>query len=344
MQSIIQFHSDLYYNKEQPIISDYEYDVLFKKLQELEERYDVAEKITMSVGAELKESSFQKVRHSRPMISLDNTYNEEELKDFDGRVRKLITSPPTPLLIREGSISYTIEFKFDGLGVELIYKDGKLVQGITRGNGVEGEDITENVKQIANIPKTIPYTDTLEVRGEVIMPISAFTKLNEQRKNSGESLFANPRNAASGSLRQLDTRVTKSRNLQFFGYDLANNEAFASKEGVKTYHDLIQHIDRLGFATSSYFHVCEDIEEVIHQIDVFGDMKKRIDFEIDGLVIKANHLSVWSAVGSTEHHPRYAIAYKFPAEILTTELLDVEHSIGRTGTITPVAHLHPINI
>lgn len=338
LATLLEYHSDLYYNKEQPIISDYEYDQLFKKLQVLEEKFGIKEGQTHKVGSDISESTFAKVKHSRPMISLDNTYNEEDLRDFDERIKRVLAldfSHPIP---------YVIEFKFDGLWVELIYKNGELVQAITRGNGVEWEDVTVNVKTIKNIPKTIAYKDQLEVRGEVVMPLSVFEELNANALKSGGKVFSNPRNAASGSLRLLDASVTAGRNLKFFAYDLANFEEFRLKEQKTTYFDTIKDLETFGFEISSYFVRCKNISEVIASIENFWDVKATIDFDIDGLVIKEDDLSLWQDIGFTAHHPRFAIAYKFPAEILSTRILSVEHQVGRTGTITPVANLEPIFI
>jgi len=338
LQELIKYHSDLYYNKEKPIISDSDYDKLFKKLEILEEKFDIKNKQTSKVWAELIESSFKKVKHSRPMISLDNTYNEDDLKDFDERVIKNIWDEKIK------KVKYTIEFKFDWLWVELIYKNWKLVQAITRWNGIEGEDVTQNVMQIDNIPKEIDYKDHLEIRWEVVMPISSFEELNKKALESWEKVFSNPRNAASWSLRMKDNRITKQRKLKFFAYDLANFEEFRLKEKISKYYDVIKDLEWLAFDISSYFEVCDSIEEVINKIDNFGDLKKELDFEIDGLVIKVNNIDLWEKIGWTEHHPKYAIAYKFPAEILTTKILSVDHQVWRTGTVTPVANLEPINI
>ncbi|MDD3646073.1 MAG: NAD-dependent DNA ligase LigA [Candidatus Gracilibacteria bacterium] len=371
LAELIEYHSDLYYNKEEPIISDYEYDELFKKLTLLEEKFGVSKKQTEKIGAELQESTFAKVKHSRPMISLDNTYNEEDLRDFDERVKRQLKKESIlsslhyeglPLEKEEnkeqqinlpfskgvpeggGIIQYTIEFKFDGLGVELIYKDGELKQAITRGNGVEGEDVTVNIMQIDNIPKKIEYKKHLEVRGEVVMPISVFHDLNEIAKKAGTKIFSNPRNAASGSVRMKDCKITKQRRLKFFAYDLANFDEFRKAEGIESYFQAINDLGKLGFEISTYFKKLNSIDDVIKSIDDFGDLKKTLDFEIDGLVLKVNDIGLWEQIGWTQHHPRYAIAYKFPAEILTTRILSVEHSVGRTGTITPVANLEHINI
>ncbi len=384
LQEIILLHNSLYYEKESPIISDFEYDVLFKKLKYLEEKYDVEQKITASVWASFKQSSFKKVAHSRPMKSLDNTYDEWDLRDFDERVKKNLwekynelkeeivpslfndseTSPRGYSLASQftlssewqkwkkitiqkwnsNNLSYILEFKFDGLGIELIYEEGNLIQAITRGNWVEWEDVTENIMQIQNIPQKINYKKTLEVRGEVVMPISSFEMLNKEAKKNGEKIFSNPRNAASGSLRVLDTTITKQRNLKFFAYDLANFAEFIQEEKKQTYYEVIKDLENLGFEISSYFKKCKDIEEVIKNIENFWNIKKEIDFEIDGLVIKVDNIKLWENIGFTEHHPRYAVAYKFPTEIARTKILSVEHSVWRTGTITPVANLEPIHL
>ena len=336
LQKLIKYHSDLYYNKEEPIISDHEYDQLFKKLTILEKKFNLISKQSLLVWADLVESSFKKVKHSRPMISLGNTYNEEDLNDFNDRVIKLSSL--------EWKIEYTFEFKFDWLWVELIYNNWKLLQAITRGNWIEGEDVTQNVLQIKNIPKKISYKDHLEVRGEVVMPISVFNQLNEKAKKDWTKIFSNPRNAASWSLRMKDNRITKERKLKFFAYDLANFEEFRLKENIEEYYDVVMDLWKLWFYISSYFLKQNWIKDIISAIENFWDTKKTIDFEIDWLVLKVNDISSWQDIWFTEHHPRYAISYKFPAEILTTKVLSVEHSVWRTWAITPVANLEAINI
>lgn len=340
LQNLIKYHSDLYYNKQNPVISDYEYDLLFKKLQKLEAKFWVKNTETNKVWAEIFESSFEKVEHSRPMISLDNTYNEQDLIDFDERVKKNLLKEN----IFEREIAYTLEFKFDWLWIELIYKEWILVQAITRWNWIVWEDVTWNIFQIANIPKRISYKEHLEVRGEVVMPISSFEKLNEEAKISWKKIFSNPRNAASWSVRMKDANITRERNLKFFAYDLANFSDFVEKNSLKKYFSVIQNLQNLGFEVSSYLKTFTWIEGIISAIENFWNVKKTIDFEIDGLVLKTDEIELWEKIGWTEHHPKYAIAYKFPAEILTTKVLSVEHSIGRTWTITPVANLEPINI
>jgi DNA ligase (NAD+) len=332
LAEIIMLHGKLYYQDENPVVSDSDYDILFKKHEYFLTKAGKQINIFEKSGETFAQSSFKKVAHSRPMISLDNTYNAADLEDFDTRIKKILKI--------EHTLPYTIEFKFDGLGIELVYNDGSLVRAITRGNGVEGEDVTENIKQIKNIPQKINKMWVFEVRGEVVMPISSFERLNKEALDAGEKVFSNPRNAASGSLRVLDTSITKKRDLQYFAYDLSDFSEFSSW----AYSIMIEQLESLGFAISSYFPKCQWIGQVISEIDNIWDIKKGIDFEIDGLVVKLNDISLWSDIWSTEHHPRYAIAYKFPAEIVTTQLESVEHSVGRTGTITPVANLEAVNI
>jgi DNA ligase (NAD+) len=332
LSEIIELHWKLYYQDENPVISDIDYDELFKKHEYfLEQSW---EQISMfsKTWESFSQSSFKKVAHSRAMISLDNTYNAEDLRDFDTRINRILKL--------DTNLPYTIEFKFDGLWIELIYKDWVLTQAITRGNGQEGEDVTENIKQIKNIPKRINKTWVFEVRGEVVMPISSFERLNKEALENSEKVFSNPRNAASGSLRVLDTSITKKRDLQYFAYDVSDFSEFSQWK----YSTMIEELENLGFEISSYFPKCKWIEEVIATIDNIWDIKKNIDFEIDGLVVKVNDISLWKGIWSTEHHPRYAIAYKFPAEIVTTKIESVEHSVGRTGSITPVANLAAVNI
>lgn len=338
LQDLIEYHSDLYHNKEEPVISDFQYDELLKKLEFLENKFEIDSKKSDTVWYELIESNFKKVKHSRPMISLDNTYNEEDLMDFDSRVFKNLDET------ENFNLEYILEFKFDGLWVELIYKDWNLIQAITRGNWIFWEDVTENIMQIDNIPKKIKYKDLLEVRWEVVMPISSFEELNDNAKKQWTKIFSNPRNAASGSIRMKDNRITKERKLKFFAYDLANFEEFRIKENIENYFNVIKSLENLGFEISSYFKKFSSIKEVIKAINSFWDLKNSLDFEIDWLVLKVNNLEFWKIIGWTEHHPKYAIAYKFPAEIFTTKIISVDHQVWRTGTITPVANLEPINM
>ena len=345
IQELIKYHSDLYYNKQQAIISDKEYDDLFKLLTILEKKFDIKNKESLKVWASVNKSTFEKVKHSRPMISLWNTYNENDLYLFDERVKKnLNLNKWESNLLDISKLEYVLEFKFDWLWIELIYKNWKLIQAITRWNWIEWEDVTQNILQIDNIPKQISYKHDFEVRWEVVMPISVFNELNKKAKKNWEKVFSNPRNAASWSLRLLDSNITKERKLKFFAYDLANFEDFIQKENIKKYYELIKKIESFWFEISSYFNKTNWIKQIIENINNFWELKKELNFEIDWLVLKVNNIGLWTKIWFTQHHPRYAIAYKFPAEIMTTKVVWVEHSIWRTGTITPIANLEPINI
>jgi len=331
LEEIISSHGKLYYQDEKPVISDTQYDILFGKYSALLEKSGKQISLDIKSG-EIEQSSFKKVAHSRPMISLDNTYNETDLRDFDTRIKRILKSDTT--------LPYTIEFKFDGLWIELIYEDGKLMRAITRWDGVKWEDVTQNVMQISNIPKTIDKKGIFEVRGEVVMPISSFERLNKEALESWDKVFSNPRNAASGSLRVLDINITKKRDLQYFAYDVSDFSEFSDG----SYDHMISTLKELWFAISNYFPKFDGIDGVIDEIKNIWDIKWEIDFEIDWLVVKLNDMRLWEQVWFTQHHPRYSIAYKFPAEIVTTRFESVEHSVGRTGTITPVANLAAVNI
>ena len=337
LQKVLEYHSNLYYNNNTSEISDKEYDDLLKKLEILEEKFSdlfiekKIEKKSNKIWAELIESTFKKVAHTRPMISLWNTYNEEDLRDFDERVFKNIWE-------KIEKLNYTLEYKFDWLWVELIYNNWKLIQAITRWNWIEWEDVTQNIFQIDNIPKKIDYKKYLEIRGEVVMPISSFDRLNKEAIKKWEKVFSNPRNAASGSLRMKDNRITKKRELAFYTYDFWNLIISDS------YFDCIKNLEKLWFDISSFFEKYSNISEVIKKIKNFNNYKKDIDFEVDWLVLKVNNVDLWKEIWFTQHHPKYAIAYKFPAEILTTDILSVVHQVGRTWTITPVVNLKAIKI
>lgn len=343
-QKLMSFHAKLYYNEDDPIIDDALYDALFSKLRDLEHKHDIHERFSSSVWVSLWQSSFLKVAHSRPMISLDNTYNAEDLRDFDTRLQKLLW------YTKKEKLSYMLEYKFDGLGIELVYKKWILTQAITRWDGIEGEDVTQNILSISNIPKKINSLWDIEIRGEVLMPISHFLLLNEQLKSSWKKIFANPRNAASGSVRLKDANITAQRKLLFYAYDLWDiTQAIDIQKSVLwkssgNYDDVIHALEKLWFSISDYFPGFIWIEAVIEAIDDFSNNNKSFDFEIDGLVLKYNCIDYWQKIWYTAHHPRYAIAYKFPAQIATTKIVGVEHQVGRTGTITPVAHLKAVKL
>lgn len=340
LQECIREHNALYYNSESPVISDEEYDRLFHILKELETKFGVVDAAspTQSIAV-LVGNQFQKWTHKYRMLSLDNTYDEADILDFDKRIKNILKN--------DSDIEYCIEVKFDGLGIALTYENGKLVRALTRGNGIEGEDVTINAMQIASIPKHITLKENIEIRGEVVMPIAAFQELNIRRQNAGEKLFANPRNAASGSLRQLDWEVTKSRNLEFYAYsfpDIENDIDFAQKLWIDTYVKYTELLISLGFKSSVYFKLVKNERELATEIHRLTEHRPVFPYEIDGLVLKMNNLNRWQDLGMTEHHPRYAIAYKFPAQYVRTKLQDIEHSTGRTGIVTPVAILEPVNV
>jgi DNA ligase (NAD+) len=285
-------------------------------------------------------------------MSLDNTYNAEDLRDFEKRIDRILKSTNDEWRMTNDEYEYVVEYKFDGLGIALLYEGGKLARALTRWDGQIGEDITLNVREITNIPQTIPYNETIEVRGEVVMSRASFDELNQRRLQSWEKLFANPRNAASGSLRQLDPTVTRDRDLLFFAYSCPDLEELHKtdirEEG--TYYSLIEKLGAWGFQTSKqwqkgelFFEKKTGIESIVTMIHEMGK-KPVCPFDIDGLVIKINNLHLWPVLGMTSHHPRYAISYKFPAEYGRTRIIEIEHSVGRTGTITPVAHVEPVNI
>ncbi|MBP6921142.1 NAD-dependent DNA ligase LigA, partial [Candidatus Gracilibacteria bacterium] len=347
LREVIQYHRALYYD-DKPVISDSEFDQLYALLVAGEEKYNLTheESPTQEI-ARLTDNQFTKASHLHQMMSLDNTYDAEDLRDFETRIRRILREEG-----QERQLEYMIEYKFDGLGIALLYEQGKFVRALTRGDGQIGEDITLNAREIENIPHEIPYKDTIEIRGEVVMPRSAFDALNSRRLQSGEKLFANPRNAASGSLRQLDYTITRERDLLFFAYSCPDLEEIhkTSMDEQSTYFSLIKKLGSWGFSTSEqwqksalFFEKKDGIKSVITLIQEMGK-KPVCPFDIDGLVIKINNLHLWSILGMTSHHPRYAISYKFPAEYARTKIIDIEHSVGRTGTITPVAHVEPVNI
>jgi DNA ligase (NAD+) len=348
LRALVEFHRHQYYELDTPLISDEEFDRLYALLIATEEKFHESHESSPTQTLQnIVDNHFTKAPHLHQMMSLDNTYNADDLRDFETRIRRILKEE-----WQERILEFVVEYKFDGLGIALLYEWGKLVRALTRGDGQIGEDITLNVMEIANIPHTIPYTQTIEVRGEVVMPRSAFDELNARRLQSGEKLFANPRNAASGSLRQLDPTVTRERDLLFFAYSCPDLEEIHknSREETGTYAALIKKLGSWGFNTSEqwqngslFFRVESGIESIVAMIHDMGK-KPVCPFDIDGLVIKINDLHLWQTLGMTSHHPRYAISFKFPAEYARTRIIEIEHSVGRTGTITPVAHVEPVNI
>ncbi|BBM42610.1 NAD-dependent DNA ligase [Leptotrichia wadei] len=345
LRNEIEYHNNLYYNEDKPLISDMEYDALMRELKQLEQEYPELLKNeengesspTEKIGGTASEK-FSKVRHRVPMLSLSNTYNISEIEDFDKRIKKIILSEN----VKENSkeLEYILELKLDGLSISLIYENGVLVQAITRGDGQIGEDVTENIMEIKTIPKKLKKNVSLEVRGEIILPISSFNRINQEREDDGEDVFANPRNAASGTIRQLDKTIVAERGLDCYLYYLVNAENY----GINTHLESIEYIEKLGFKTTKIFEKYTDFKELEKSIDKWHNDRKKLDYETDGLVIKVNNFALYETLGYTTKSPRWAIAYKFPAEQVKTKLMDVTFQVGRTGVITPVAELEAVNL
>jgi len=339
LREAIEVHNYQYYTLDSPVVSDAEYDALMRELQELETEYPelvTPNSPTRKVGAPpLPELGT--VIHRIPMMSLDNAMNMEELREFDRRVRKLLN--------RDSEIEYITEPKMDGTAVELVYKHGELSHGSTRGDGQRGEDVTLNLKTIRSLPLRLRKTgrsipELLEVRGEVFIKIGDFDSLNQFRAERSEKLFANPRNAAAGSLRQLDSRITASRQLSIYCYGISieDDSLFESQSETLT------QLHKWGLPVNRLFNRCESVDEVIHQFEVLENKRDTLEYEVDGMVVKVDRFRHWSELGSTARSPRYAIACKFPPRQATTRLLKIEIQVGRTGTLTPVAILEPVRI
>ncbi len=335
----LSIHSWLYYVRNAPIISDEEYDRLFRRLVEIEERFPhlvTPDSPTQRVGFPPAEE-FAKVRHRKEMLSLDNAFNEEELRAFDQRVKRFLGLPAAEV------VDYTCELKIDGLAVNLTYENGIFVLGATRGDGIEGEDVTNNLRTIKSIPLRLMVEDPpsiIEVRGEVFMTKADFEALNEEQRKKGERLFANPRNAAAGSVRQLDPAITAQRRLDIFCYGVGYYEGVT----FETQWEVLQWLERAGFKVNQHSRLCHGIGEVI---DFCYEWVQRIHHEpysADGVVVKVNRLDWQERLGATAHAPRWAIAFKFPAEQKETRLLRIVVQVGRTGKLTPVAELEPVQV
>lgn len=320
-----------YHVLDNPSVPDAEYDRLMRELIELEEQFPelkTADSPSQRVGGAVLEA-FEKVEHRVPMLSLANAFNEQDLRDFDRRVRQAV-----------GDVEYVVELKIDGLAVSLRYENGLFVQGSTRGDGVTGEDITENLKTIRSIPLRLKKNLSMEVRGEAYMPKASFEQLNKERMEKGEVPFANPRNAAAGSLRQLDPKIAAKRNLDIFVYSIAE----LGETGVTSHSEGLDLLDQLGFKTNHERKKCRNIDEVIQMLDQLLAKRPHLPYDIDGVVIKVDNLRQQEILGATAKSPRWAIAYKFPAEEVLTKLLDIELTVGRTGVITPTAILEPVKV
>lgn len=329
---ILDEYSYEYYVMDNPSVEDSEYDALMQELLALEEKHPdwvTPESPSQRVGGIVLEG-FEKVEHKTPMLSLANAFNEQDLLDFDRRVREKVGED------RE----YMCELKIDGLAVSLEYENGRYKRGATRGDGSTGEDITANLRTIRSIPMKLKQPFSIEVRGEAYMPKRSFVKLNETREEEGQPLFANPRNAAAGSLRQLDTKIAASRNLDIFLYAVAD----FGDMGVTRHSDGLDKLAELGLRTNTERRICKTMDEVFAYIEEWTEKRPELDYDIDGIVIKLNDLEQQKEMGARIKTPRWSIAYKFPAEEVETTLEDIELNVGRTGVITPTAVLDPVRV
>ena len=332
----IRKHNYQYYVLDQPLVSDYEYDQLMRQLIKFEQdypRFVTPDSPTQRVGAKPLEQ-FMTAQHLSPMLSLSNAFSEQELLDFDQRIKKNIS---------EQIYDYAVELKIDGLAIALLYENGILTRGATRGDGITGEDITQNLRTIGSIPlklREFKGMDVIEVYGEVYMNRENFKKLNEERLKKSENPFANPRNAAAGSVRQLDPSITAGRQLETFIYQAT----FSRNDYFSTHMELLDFLKKAGLRVNSNIKLCATIEEAIEYCNSWQKRKNELNYDIDGMVLKVNQLSLRERLGSTSKSPRWAIAFKFPAEQMTTIIKDIIVGIGRTGALTPVAILEPIFI
>ncbi len=342
----VERHNNLYYNEDSPVISDMEYDYLLKELEKIEKEYpqlkeeyinpvydgNISYKTPTEKIGGIANAKFSKVFHKVPMLSLSNTYNISEIENFNQRVRKIIGL--------DRNLEYILELKLDGLSISLIYENGELMKAVTRGDGQIGEDVTENIVEIAAIPKKLKEPLNIEVRGEVVLPISNFNRVNQLREEAGEEVFANPRNAAAGTIRQLDSSIVKERGLDCYLYYLVEAEKF----GIGSHEESIRFIENLGFKTTNIFEKYDDFKKLEKAIEKWNKEREKLDYETDGLVIKVNDFSYYSKLGYTTKSPRWAIAYKFPAVQIKTRLHGITFQVGRTGVVTPVAELDAVNI
>ena len=331
LQKTLNEYAYFYYVKDQPKVLDSEYDKLYQELVQLETQYPESitpDSPTQRIGGVILDG-FEKAVHEVPLYSLNDAFSKEELEAFDARVAKALG---------HHNYSYECELKIDGLSISLRYENGRFVRGATRGDGSVGENITENLKTVRSIPMTLPEPISIEVRGECYMPKESFMKLNQAREQEGLETFANPRNAAAGSLRQLDTKVTAQRNLSTFLYTVAE---FGPLE-VATQEEALQALDHLGFKINPNRRICQTVDEIWEYITKYHEKRADLPYEIDGIVIKVNDLNLQDELGFTVKAPRWAIAYKFPPEEAETVIRDIEWTVGRTGVVTPTAVMDPV--
>ncbi len=342
LRELINYHNYRYYVLNDPVISDAEYDELMRELKQLEEQFPefiTPDSPTQRVGAPPREE-FGTLRHALPMLSLEDARNEQEIREFDARIKRALGLPP------DARIEYVAEPKYDGTSLEILYENGRYRAAATRGDGITGEDVTPNARTIRTIPLRLlkndrfPIPERVDVRGEVLMKKADFEALNREREKRGEPLFANPRNAAAGSLRQLDPNITAQRKLDFvaWGLGLVRGIEFRTQEEV------LEALSAWGFKTSQPRRLCHGIEEVLEYYREMEERRDDFEYELDGIVVKVNDLSLWERLGTTARSPRYAFAGKFKPREKTTRLIDVVYQVGRTGIITPVAVLEPVEV
>lgn len=335
LRKTVEYHAKRYYDDDKPEISDFEYDMLMVELRNLEKQYpefQSKDSLTQKVGGHVKEG-FKKVEHEVPLQSLQDVFDLEEVREFDERVRKVAEENNIEL-------KYVVETKIDGLSAAIEYKDGILVKGATRGNGLVGEDVTENLKTIKTIPHTLNDKIDITVRGEVFISKEDFENLNKSREENEEELFANSRNAAAGSLRQLDSNITKTRPLDIY---IFNVQKIEGKE-FSSHYDELNYLERLGFNVNPVRIYCKNIEEVFSAINKIGEDREKLTFGIDGAVVKVDDLNLRKILGTTTKVPKWAVAYKYPPETKETIVKDIVCNVGRTGVITPMAILEPVKV
>ncbi len=339
LRNIIGYHNKRYYQQDNPEISDIGYDRLLRELQELEKLFpdeNIASSPTHRVGA-APLTKFAPLEHPSPMLSLANAFSTEEIIDFDSRIKKLTATD---------SLSYVAEPKLDGLAVNLLYENGRFIRGATRGDGLTGEDVTQNLKTISTLPLQInknssqPIPDFIEIRGEVYMEVASLQKLNRRRLDQGDEPFANPRNAAAGSLRQLDSKISARRPLNIFLYAIGNVHG----AGFSSHWEVLQTLAAWGFPVNPLIQMITGIDMFLEYFAKMGDLRKSLPYEIDGVVLKVNNLALQTTLGSVSRNPRWAIACKFPATQETTIINDIIVQVGRTGSLTPVAIMEPVNV
>ena len=331
-----EYYAKKYYDDDNPEITDFEYDMMMLELRTLESQnpeFITKDSLTQKVGGHVKEG-FAKVEHEVPLQSLQDVFNFEEIEAFDERVKKVASENGID------EVKYVVETKIDGLSSALEYKDGKLVRGATRGNGLVGEDVTENLKTIKTIPQELPEKINITVRGEVFISKKEFEKMNQEREENEEELFANARNAAAGSLRQLDSNITKKRPLNIY---IFNVQKIEGKE-FNSHFEELEYLEKLGFNVNPVRIPCSNIEEVKKAINKIGEDRENLTFGIDGAVVKVDNLKLRTILGTTSKVPKWAIAYKYPPEQKETILKDIEFQVGRTGVITPLAILEPVRV